>query len=131
MIQKLKGRVKGGSMVVCLAAKKCARVIQKSRACSLCVFFLYIRGVVHYEFIPQGQTVNAAFYMEVLKHLHECVQGVRPELWAEKNWILHHDNAPLHSARIVCEFFLQKRHDYHGSPFLFTQFDTLHLFFVP
>jgi hypothetical protein len=26
-------------------------------------------------------------------------------LWAEKNWILHHDNAPLHSALTVCEFF--------------------------
>jgi hypothetical protein len=26
-------------------------------------------------------------------------------LWAEKNWILHHDNAPSHSALIVREFF--------------------------
>jgi hypothetical protein len=26
-------------------------------------------------------------------------------LWAENNWILHHDNAPSHSALIVREFF--------------------------
>jgi hypothetical protein len=30
---------------------------------------------------------------------------VRPELWAEKNWILHHDNAPSHLTLIVSEFF--------------------------
>jgi hypothetical protein len=39
MIQKQKGRVKSGSMVVRLAAKKHARVIQKSRSCSLWFFF--------------------------------------------------------------------------------------------
>jgi hypothetical protein len=33
------------------------------------------------------------------------VPHVRPELWAEKNWILHHDNAPLHSALIGHEVF--------------------------
>jgi hypothetical protein len=61
--------------------------------------------VVHHEFVPQGQTVNAAFYVDILKRLHEHVRRVWPELWAEKNWILHHNNAPLNSALIVCEFF--------------------------
>jgi hypothetical protein len=32
------------------------------------------------------------------------VQRVQPELWAEKNSILHHSNAPSHSALIVREF---------------------------
>jgi hypothetical protein len=63
------------------------------------------RGVVHHEFVPQGQTVNATFYVEVLKRLPERMQRVRPELWAEKNWILHHDNALSHLALIVREFF--------------------------
>jgi hypothetical protein len=61
--------------------------------------------VVHQEFVPRGQTVNAAFYVEVLKHLHEHVWRVRPELWAEKNWVLYHDNAPSNSALIVRDFF--------------------------
>jgi hypothetical protein len=67
-----------------------------------CAHFFFIRRVVQHEFVPQGQTVNAAFYVEVLKCMCECV---RPELWAEKKWILHHDSAPSHSAFIVCEFF--------------------------
>jgi hypothetical protein len=29
--------------------------------------FFYIPGVVHNKFVPQGQIVNATFYMEVLK----------------------------------------------------------------
>jgi hypothetical protein len=61
--------------------------------------------VVHHEFVPQVQTVNAAFYVEVFKHLRERAERVRPELWAEKNWILRHDSAPLHSALTVPEFF--------------------------
>jgi hypothetical protein len=72
------------------------------------LFYFDIRGVVHDEFVPQGQTVNAAFYVEVLKRLLECVQCVQCELCAEKNWILQHDNAPLRSALIVHEFFLPK-----------------------
>jgi hypothetical protein len=60
--------------------------------------------VVHHEFVPQGQTVNVTFYVEVLKRLRH----VRPELWAEKNWILHHNNTPLHSALSVHEFFFSK-----------------------
>jgi hypothetical protein len=43
--------------------------------------------------------------MEVLKHLRKRVRQVWPELWAEKNWSLHHDNAPSRSALIVHEFF--------------------------
>jgi histone-lysine N-methyltransferase SETMAR len=40
--------------------------------------------------------------VEVLKRLHE---RVRPESWAERNWILHPNSAPSHSALIVREFF--------------------------
>jgi len=56
---------------------------------------------VHHEFAPEGKTVNAAFYMEVLKRLRDLV---RPELWEGRQWILHHDNAPAHSALIMREF---------------------------
>jgi hypothetical protein len=31
-------------------------------------FFDY-RGVVHHEFVPQGQTVNKEFYLEVVRRL--------------------------------------------------------------
>jgi len=43
--------------------------------------FLNIKGIIHFEFIPQGQTVNHAYYVEILKQLHEAVHRKQPELW--------------------------------------------------
>jgi len=61
------------------------------------------KGVVHYEFIGQGQTVNEQCYLEVLTRLRESVRRKRAGLWPDK-WILHHDNAPAHDALRVREF---------------------------
>jgi hypothetical protein len=41
---------------------------------SMIITFFYVKGMVHSEFIAQGQTVNQAYYMEILKRLHEAVQ---------------------------------------------------------
>ena len=32
--------------------------------------FSYIRGTVHYEFVPTGQKVSQVYYLEVLEGLH-------------------------------------------------------------
>jgi len=65
--------------------------------------FFDIRGIVHYEFVPTGQTVNQVYYLEVLERLREKVRRKRPELFASNSWILHHDNAPAHTAPSVRE----------------------------
>jgi hypothetical protein len=39
---------------------------------------LYIRGIVHYEFVTTGQTVNQVYYLEVLKRLREKLDGNDP-----------------------------------------------------
>jgi hypothetical protein len=44
------------------------------------VTFISIKGVVHFDFIPQGQIVNQGYYVEILKWLHEAVLRNRPEL---------------------------------------------------
>jgi len=63
--------------------------------------FSGIRGIVHYKFVPTGQTVNQVYYLEVLERLHEKVRRKRPEFFPNNSWILHQDNAPAHTA--VCE----------------------------
>ena len=70
---------------------------------------LDIRGIVHYDFVPTGQTVNQVYYLEVLKRLLEKVRRKRPELFASNSWILHHDNAPAHTALSVREFLATKQ----------------------
>jgi hypothetical protein len=48
--------------------------------------------VVHKEFVPQGQTVNDAYYVDVLERLRKKVNRVRKNVAA--TWVLHLDNAP-------------------------------------
>ncbi|KAF6272388.1 hypothetical protein mRhiFer1_009549 [Rhinolophus ferrumequinum] len=69
--------------------------------------FFDIRGIIHYEFVPTVQTVNQVYYLEVLKRPREKVR--RPELFANNSWLLHHDNAPAHSALSVREFLASKQ----------------------
>ena len=52
----------------------------------LTVFFYY-RGVVHSEFLPEGQTVNKEYYLSVMKRLREKIRRKRADLWKENSWI--------------------------------------------
>jgi hypothetical protein len=47
--------------------------------------FFDIRGIVHYEFVPTGQTLNQVYYLEALKGLHEKIRCSRPELYANNS----------------------------------------------
>jgi hypothetical protein len=38
-----------------------------------------IKGIVHFEFFPQGQIVNKIYRVERMKQLREAVCGKRPE----------------------------------------------------
>jgi transposase len=72
------------------------------------ICFFDIDGIIHKEFVPQGQTVNAKFYCDVLRRLREVMRRKRPGKWRTNNWVLHHDNAPAHTALAVQHFLASK-----------------------
>jgi len=84
------------------------RIIEKNKNTGNKVRELDIRGIVHYEFVQTGQTVNQVYYLKVLKRLREKVRRKRPELFANNSWILHHYNASAHTALSVREFLATK-----------------------
>ena len=77
--------------------------ISRSQVKTMLVCFFDHKGIVHYECIAQGQTVNQQCYLEVLTRLRESVRSKRPGLWPDKR-ILHHDCAPALDALRVREF---------------------------
>jgi len=53
-----------------------------------------------------GQTVNDACHNIVLERLRKRVQRVRTDI--ADDWVLHHDNAPAHSALSIREFLAKE-----------------------
>ncbi|UYV79502.1 CLCN2 [Cordylochernes scorpioides] len=82
---------------------KKARQVRSNVKVLLTVFF-DCRGVVHHEFLPQGRTVNKEHYLQVMRNLRKAIRQKRPDLWKNKNWLLHHDNAPAHTSLLVRNF---------------------------
>jgi hypothetical protein len=39
------------------------------------IIILDIKGIIHFEFIPKGQTVKLTYYVEIMKRLCEAVSG--------------------------------------------------------
>ena len=50
--------------------------MSRCRVKALIIVFFDSRGIVHKEFVPPGQTVNHAFYKDVLKRIRNRVQRV-------------------------------------------------------
>jgi hypothetical protein len=80
----------------------------KNKAKSMYVTFFDIKGNVHGEFVLASQTGISAYYCDVLRRLRENVRRLRPELWRQKNWLLHHDKAPSHTFFSPGNFFFTK-----------------------
>ena len=53
------------------------------------VCFFGSQGIVHKEFVPQGQTVNQFYYREILEKLRKRLVRVRPSI--ANNWMLQLD----------------------------------------
>ena len=65
---------------------KKARMQRLQVKVTLITFFDY-HGLVHHEFVPQGQTVNQLFYKDVLTRLVNKICQKQRAFWARKTWI--------------------------------------------
>jgi len=73
----------------------------------------HTKGIVHIEFIPQGQRVNQV-YVEILKQLHEAVYRKWPELWL----ITFFTTTMLHLTRSCQEVSGPEINQWNGTPSL-------------
>ncbi len=72
------------------------------------ILFFDCKGVIHHAYVPEGQTVNTTFYVQVLDRLCKRIALVRPEMWRDRKFFLLHDNERLHIAAIVQQFLAKK-----------------------
>jgi histone-lysine N-methyltransferase SETMAR len=79
--------------------------MSRSQFKTMLLCFFDHKGIIHYDFIAQGQTANQLCYLEVLTRLRETVRRKRPEIWHDK-WI--HKNVPAHDALSVRNFLAKK-----------------------
>ncbi|KAJ4448244.1 hypothetical protein ANN_10258 [Periplaneta americana] len=82
--------------------------LQKSKVKTLLIAVFDNNGIIHKEFVPAGQTINAAFYQSVLNLLLQRIRRVRPELHKTGKWMLLHYNVPAHCAIRVRQFLAHK-----------------------
>jgi len=82
---------------------------QKSRVKTMLVIFFDWQGVIHKEFVPEGETINAVYYKGVMGRVPNRIRHVRPGMCEYGDWFLSHDNAPSHNATIVKQFLAQRK----------------------
>ncbi|XP_062618459.1 histone-lysine N-methyltransferase SETMAR-like [Saccostrea cucullata] len=72
--------------------------VRKSARKNMFIFFMDIRGMLLVHAVPEGQTVNAEYYAQVIRrYLVNAIRKKRPDKQIEE-FLLHQDNAPAHRA---------------------------------
>jgi len=67
--------------------QKKPRRFQSKKKVMLMVFMDY-NGIVYHEFLPEGQTVNKEYYLDVMRRLREAVRQKRKDLWANNSFCI-------------------------------------------
>jgi hypothetical protein len=54
--------------------------MSKSQTKTMLITLFYVKCIVHFQFLPQSQRVNRAYYVDIFKWLREAVRRKMPEL---------------------------------------------------
>jgi len=61
----------------------------KSKTKVMLMAFFDVRGIVHTEFLPQGQTINQQIYRDILQRLMRSVQEKRRQMHEKNHGCFH------------------------------------------
>ncbi|GFW58327.1 mariner Mos1 transposase [Trichonephila clavipes] len=86
---------------------KCGEVAQTvakpgltARKVVLCIWWDW-KGIIYYELLPYGQTLNSDLYCQQLDHLKLAIDQKRPELTKRRWVVFYQDNARPHSSVVT------------------------------
>ena len=61
-------------------------------------------GMPYMHWVPNGQTVNKEYYVEVLKEFKKRFWRKRPALFKSGQWHFHQENALVHNSILVSDY---------------------------
>ncbi|GFX36097.1 mariner Mos1 transposase [Trichonephila clavipes] len=77
------------------AAQTVAKPGLTVRKVLLCIWWDW-KGIIYYELLPYGQTLNSDFYCQQMDQLKLWIDRKRPELANRRCVVFHQDNARSH-----------------------------------
>ena len=78
--------------------------VQASRTKQMVMAFFDAKGLIYTHIVAKGVTINAAYTVKVLGLFWRNLKLKRPVM-VEQEWFFHWDNAPVHTAAIVQDWF--------------------------
>ena len=70
----------------------------------LMITFFDSSGMIYMHWVPTGQTVNTAYYVEGLREFRKRFRRKRPALFKLGQWHFHPDNAPVHNSILFTDY---------------------------
>ena len=67
-------------------------------------FFFYSTGMIYMQWVPNGQTVNKEYYVEVLREIRKRFLGKSPALFISGQWHFRQDNAPVYISILITDY---------------------------
>jgi histone-lysine N-methyltransferase SETMAR len=78
--------------------------VHASRTKQMLLAFFDSKGLIYSHIVPKGSTVNSNYIVKALGNFLKQLKKKRPQM-VEQEWWFHWDNAPVHTAAVVQNWF--------------------------